>query len=174
MDVDLPVYPIEEPSIPTDAQAPPSPAKCRAVRCTGQLRQCEVTVEPTCMQLTKTQSNGPQPMVMQLVGIQAEYGRETLQKRWKRVLMTREHLAEKKRLGTQIRNSSSQSSEETRFLSARFFFREKFPLSGPKGLKQLGPSKRLVKEQRRSIIPCTRLTDSGKKIMKHAFFCLDS
>ena len=98
MEVDPSVDSIQEPSPPTDAQAaPPSPARRRAVRCTGQLRQGEVTVEPASMQLTTTQSDGPKPVVMRSVGIQAEYGRETLQKRWKRVLVTRERLAEKKR-----------------------------------------------------------------------------
>ena len=49
------------------------------------------------MQISKTQSHGSMPMAMRSVGIQAEYGRETLAKRWKRVLVTRERLAEKKR-----------------------------------------------------------------------------
>ena len=98
MDVDPPVASIQDASAPTDAQAPPpSPAQRRAVRCTGQIRQGEVSVEPACMQLTRTQSDGSVPRVMRSVGIQAEYGRETLAKRWKRVLVTRERLAEKKR-----------------------------------------------------------------------------
>ena len=98
MEVDLPVDSIQEASPPTDAQAPPPfPAQRRAIRCTGQTRQGEITVEPVCMQLTRTQSDSSVPMAMRSVGIQAEYGPETLAKHWKRVLVTRERLADKKR-----------------------------------------------------------------------------
>ena len=69
------------------------------------------------MQLTHTQSDGSVPKAMRSVGIQAEYGRETLAKRWKRVLVTRERLAEKKRKrkapASPTREGSSSSAPQS-------------------------------------------------------------
>ena len=99
MEVDPPCDLLQVPSLPTSSTAPPPPqaTPTQVERVIGQLKAGEMEVEPAQPWVPRHERQGPPPPATRTVGCQVSYGRETLDKRLKRLVVARARYAEVKR-----------------------------------------------------------------------------